>query len=109
MFLALHAYLFGNISHLAIALHVKAREWPDPTALTARHLTRYDYQKIRRKNFWRGDLFPWLGATEVWCDSIESQKLRVINKSLVMVKYVVMAGYIIGYNTLVFSLLIDHP
>ena len=81
MFLALHAYLFGNVSHLAIALHVKARERPDPTALTGRHLTRYDYQKIRRKNLWGGDFLPWLGATEV-CD-IESQKLHVINNFLV--------------------------
>ena len=42
MFLALHAYLLGSIPQLAIALHVKAGgEWPDPTALTAEHLTRY--------------------------------------------------------------------
>ena len=46
MFLALHAYLCGSISHLAIALGVKARERPDPTALTAEHLTRYAITKI---------------------------------------------------------------
>ena len=43
MFLALHAYLCGSISHLAIALGVKARIQAGHTALTAltaEHLTR---------------------------------------------------------------------
>lgn len=59
MFLALHAYLFGTISHLAITLHVKIREWPDPTALTAKHLTRYSITNRSDENFIRFLCVAW--------------------------------------------------
>ena len=85
MFLALHAYLFGSISHLAIALGVKAREGPDPTALTTEHLTRYAItkQNIRRKNYGSGEFFLWLGATRVCCNILSLNNIPVTNNFLV--------------------------
>ena len=81
MFLALHAYLCESISLLAIALRVKARGRPDPTALTAEHLTRYAITKRkRRKNYGSGEfisIFLCLGATGV-CWNILSFKYIVL-------------------------------